>query len=175
MRDQPGEAERGEQQRPGPCPQIRRERHDLRASLAWAGFGPVQGGLWIAPGVPDVTHLLAGHVRVFRGTADPSTDIAEMIAGAYDLPALAARYEEDATLVIFHTSVLYQVPAPRRQAFTELVRRLPAQWISVEGPEVLPAGDLPDPPDETVHNVLALNGRPLAWARPHGQGLAWFG
>jgi len=92
-----------------------------------------------------------------------------------DLPALAARAPSDATLVIFHTSVLYQVPAPRRQAFIELVRRLPAQWISVEGPDVLPHGDLPDPPDETLHNVLALNGRPIAWARPHGEALAWFG
>ena len=71
-----------------------RERHDLRASLAWAGFGPIQGGLWIAPGAPDVSELLSEHIRVFRGHADPSTDIAEMIAGAYDLGALAERYEE---------------------------------------------------------------------------------
>jgi phenylacetic acid degradation operon negative regulatory protein len=71
-----------------------RERHDLRASLAWAGFGPIQGGLWIAPGAPDVAELLSEHIRVFRGHADPSTDIAEMIAGAYDLAALAERYED---------------------------------------------------------------------------------
>jgi phenylacetic acid degradation operon negative regulatory protein len=71
-----------------------RERHDLRASLAWAGFGPIQGGLWIAPGTPDVSELLSEHIRVFRGHADPSTDIAEMIAGAYDLGALAERYED---------------------------------------------------------------------------------
>jgi phenylacetic acid degradation operon negative regulatory protein len=71
-----------------------RERHDLRASLAWAGFGPIQGGLWIAPGAPDVSELLSEHIRVFRGHADPSTDIAEMIAGAYDLAALADRYED---------------------------------------------------------------------------------
>jgi len=71
-----------------------RERHDLRASLAWAGFGPVQGGLWIAPGAPDVSDLLSEHIRVFRGHADPSTDIGELIAGAYDLAALADRYRE---------------------------------------------------------------------------------
>jgi phenylacetic acid degradation operon negative regulatory protein len=71
----------------------RRERHDLRAALAWAGFGPIQGGLWIAPGAPDVSELLSEHIRVFRGRTDPSTDIAEMIAGAYDLSALADRYE----------------------------------------------------------------------------------
>jgi hypothetical protein len=91
-----------------------------------------------------------------------------------DLPTLAARAPSDATLVIFHTSVLYQVPAPRREAFTTLVRRLPAHWISVEGPDVVPLGELPEPPGETLHNVLALDGRPLAWAGPHGQGLTWF-
>ncbi|MFF5297496.1 PaaX family transcriptional regulator [Paractinoplanes globisporus] len=76
-----------------------RERHDLRAELAWAGFGPVQGGLWIAPGRPDVSQILddlglGSHIRIFRGHADPSTDVAEMIANAYDLDALAARYED---------------------------------------------------------------------------------
>ena len=28
----------------------RRERHDLRSQLIWDGFGPLQNGLWIAPG-----------------------------------------------------------------------------------------------------------------------------
>lgn len=77
----------------------RRERHDLRAELAWAGFGPVQGGLWIAPGHADVGPVLAdlglgSHIRIFRAKADPATDIKEMIRNAYDLPALAARYTE---------------------------------------------------------------------------------
>jgi phenylacetic acid degradation operon negative regulatory protein len=26
-----------------------RQRHELRIRLLWAGFGPLQGGLWIAP------------------------------------------------------------------------------------------------------------------------------
>jgi hypothetical protein len=92
-----------------------------------------------------------------------------------DLPALAARAPSDATLVVFHTSVLYQVPDDRRRSFTDLVRRLPAHWIAVEGPTVLPYDDLPNPPDETLHNVLALDGRPLAWCRSHGQEMTWFG
>jgi hypothetical protein len=91
-----------------------------------------------------------------------------------DLPALARRAPSDATLVVLHTSVLYQVPAARRRAFTDLVCALPAHWIAVENPTVLPYDDLPAPPDETLHNILALDGRPLAWARPHGQGLTWF-
>ena len=34
---------------------------------------------------------------------------------------------------------------------------------------------LPTPPDGALHNVLALDGTPLAWTRPHGQAITWFG
>ena len=54
-----------------------------------------------------------------------------------DLPALAAQAPADATLVVFHTSVLYQVPPPRREAFTRMVRALPGHWIANEDPDVL--------------------------------------
>jgi hypothetical protein len=91
-----------------------------------------------------------------------------------DLPALAAEAPGDATLVVFHTSVLYQVPEARRAAFTEVVRTLPGHWISVETPDVVPFDGLPPAPDDGLHNVLALDGVPLAWTRPHGQAMAWF-
>jgi hypothetical protein len=92
-----------------------------------------------------------------------------------DLAALANQRPDGATLVIFHTSVLYQVPAERRAAFADQVRDLPAHWISVEHPGLVDYDrELPASPDGTLHNVLALDGRPLAWSRPHGQGLAWF-
>ncbi|MEU5561704.1 DUF2332 domain-containing protein [Micromonospora musae] len=92
-----------------------------------------------------------------------------------DLPALAAEAPAAATLVVFHTSVLYQVPRPRRDAFVDLVRGLPGHWISNEAPDVLPYDGLPDPPDAGLHNVLALDGTPLAWSRGHGQSMLWFG
>jgi hypothetical protein len=92
-----------------------------------------------------------------------------------DLPALAARAPEGATLVVFHTSVLYQVPSPRREAFVDLVRDLPGHWIAVENPTVLAYDDVPNPPGETLFNILSMDGRPLAWCRPHGQSLIWFG
>ncbi|MEH1101103.1 DUF2332 domain-containing protein [Micromonospora sp. CPCC 205561] len=92
-----------------------------------------------------------------------------------DLSALAARAPAGATLVVFHTSVLYQVPAPRREAFAQVVRGLPGHWIANESPDVLPLHALAQPPDDTLHNVLALDGRPLAWTRPHGQAMTWFG
>lgn len=90
-----------------------------------------------------------------------------------DLPALAAQAPAGATLVVFHTSVLYQVPAPRREAFTEVVRGLPGHWIANESPDVLPCEALPEPPGVGLQ-VLALDGTPLAWTRPHGQEIIWF-
>ncbi|MEE6306577.1 DUF2332 domain-containing protein [Plantactinospora veratri] len=92
-----------------------------------------------------------------------------------DLAALAAQAPPEATLVVFHTSVLYQVPAPRRRAFADLVRGLPGHWIANEAPEVLPYDGLPEQPSDAFHNVLALDGRPLAWTRGHGQSMVWFG
>ncbi|MEU4243721.1 DUF2332 domain-containing protein [Actinoplanes sp. NPDC026619] len=91
-----------------------------------------------------------------------------------DLPALAAQAPTDATLVIFNTSVLYQVPPARRQAFTDLVRTLPGHWLSVENPATFQYAEIPPPPAETLYNIMALDGRPLAWTRPHGQAMTWF-
>ncbi|SCG52241.1 DUF2332 domain-containing protein [Micromonospora halophytica] len=92
-----------------------------------------------------------------------------------DLPALAALAPSGATLVVFHTSVLYQVPAQRRAAFVDLVRRLPGHWIATEDRRVLRHDGLPEPPGEGFHNVLSLDGTPLAWVRGHGQAVTWLG
>ena len=91
-----------------------------------------------------------------------------------DLPGLAAQAPAGATLVVFHTSVLYQVPVARRQAFADVVSGLPGHRISVEAPDVVTYEGLPPAPDRALHNVLALDGVPLAWTRGHGQAMAWF-
>ncbi|MGY1812328.1 PaaX family transcriptional regulator [Blastococcus sp. SYSU D00820] len=75
-----------------------RQRHELRTRLLWAGFGPLQGGLWIAPSVPDPARLLAGleaaeHVRAFVGQPHGDLDPAAMLADVWDIPGLARRYE----------------------------------------------------------------------------------
>lgn len=78
-----------------------RERHDLRARLVWHGFGLLQAGVWVAPHEVDVAGMTAGlgpeaqgRVRGFRVAPLPSTDAAALVAEAYDLPALAARYRD---------------------------------------------------------------------------------
>ncbi len=92
-----------------------------------------------------------------------------------DLPAVAAQAPADATLVVFHTSVLYQVPPQRRDAFATLVRALAGHWIANEEPDVLTYDTLPAPPDGPLRNVLALDGIALAWTSAHGQSMTWFG
>lgn len=91
-----------------------------------------------------------------------------------DLPELAAHAPTGATLVVFHSSVMYQVPPPRRETFAKAVRELPGHWIANESPGVLPYDTLPTPPGRELHNVLALDGTPLAWTRGHGQSISWF-
>jgi hypothetical protein len=108
-----------------------------------------------------------------RAAADPPLLVRGDLVDA--LPALAARAPAAATLVVFHTSVLYQVPPPRRDAFVAAVRALPGHWIANETPDVLALPGLPAPPDGSLQNVLSLDGTPLAWNRSHGQAITWFG
>ena len=114
--------------------------------------------------------------RLGAAAAIAAADPPELIRGDLvdDLAGLAARAPADATLVVFHTSVLYQVPTARRTTFVDLVRQLPGHWISIEAPDVLRYDGLPPAPDRSLHNVLALDGVPLAWTRGHGQAMAWF-
>ncbi|MFI7429422.1 DUF2332 domain-containing protein [Micromonospora sp. NPDC049836] len=115
--------------------------------------------------------------RLRAAAAVAATDAPLLVRGDLvdDLPALAAQAPPDATLVVFHTSVLYQVPKPRRDEFVEVVRGLAGHWIANEAPDVLTHDGLPAPPGDAHHNVLALDGTPLAWTRGHGQAITWFG
>ncbi len=74
-----------------------RQRHELRSRLLWAGFGPLQGGLWIAPSPVDFAVIGAGleaaaHVKVFEAKALPPTDVDALVRDAWDLDAIAGRY-----------------------------------------------------------------------------------
>jgi len=77
----------------------RSERHDLRSRLVWSGFGPLQNGLWVAPGTVDVPSVLAGldldgYLRVFQGaTVVAPTDARTVLHTAFDVESVAKGYE----------------------------------------------------------------------------------
>jgi hypothetical protein len=85
-----------------------------------------------------------------------------------DLDALAAEAPKDATLVIFHTAVLFYVPAAKRAPFRERVKRLGATWLACEGADVLGL-----PTERPTHMALARDGERVAWADGHGRELIW--
>jgi hypothetical protein len=85
-----------------------------------------------------------------------------------DLGPLAAQAPPEATLIVFHTSVLGYVEDARRGEFTQQVRELPGHWISNEAPGVMHDAGVP-----TAKTVLAFDDQPVAWASPHGQSFGW--
>jgi phenylacetic acid degradation operon negative regulatory protein len=76
---------------------LRRTRYDLRARLSWAGFGPMQNGVWLAPAEVDVAPIidelgLAGQARVFHVQPAAPTRADSVISETFDLDGLAKRY-----------------------------------------------------------------------------------
>ena len=88
-----------------------------------------------------------------------------------DLPSLVAQAPADATLVIYHTSVLWYVAAEQREQFAGTVRGLGATWLSSEPPGVVPGTDEPARDGHTC--VLARDGRLIALTESHGTWLRW--
>ena len=122
--------------------------------------------LW--PGEGDREQRLAAAVATARRDPPPvhRGDLLD------DLPALAAQAPAEATLVVYHTSVLSYVTMHKRRQFAAAVAGLGAVWLSNEGPGVVP--DLPVPPYDGSPSVLARDGHTLlAFADPHGTWLHW--
>ena len=88
-----------------------------------------------------------------------------------DLPALAAQAPAGTTVVIYHSSVLYQVAPHARAQFAATVRDLGASWVSSEAPGIVPGTAMPAVDDQMC--VLARDGRPVARADSHGTWLSW--
>lgn len=110
--------------------------------------------------------------RLRAAIAIARADPPRLVRGGLEaVPGLVGQAPAGTTPVVYHTSVLYQVPADERIKFIETLHRLPGHWISIEAPDVVDVGDLPAPPDGSALNVLALDGKPLAWVRGHGQAL----
>jgi len=119
----------------------------LRARLTWAGFGMLQGGLWIAPAPVELSGFADGagleqHLRVFTAEAHPSTDIEGLAPSIWDLDELAAGYRafvarwDDARLASRIASGSLALQLVLGQEWLELLRRdprlpqrcLPADW-----------------------------------------------
>ncbi|MFD8500783.1 PaaX family transcriptional regulator C-terminal domain-containing protein [Amycolatopsis sp. NPDC059657] len=79
-------------------PDTRRgDRHDLRSQLIWAGFGLLQNGLWIAPGIRDAAAIadrleLSDNVTVFTAQHAKPTDSADLVHRVFDTETIAERY-----------------------------------------------------------------------------------
>ena len=88
-----------------------------------------------------------------------------------DLPAVVAGAPADATVVVYHSSVLCYVTPSQREQFAQTVADLDVTWLTSESP-----GDVPGtarPPRDGHMTVLARDGRPLALADSHGTRLDW--
>jgi hypothetical protein len=88
-----------------------------------------------------------------------------------DLPSLVAQAPANATLVIYHTSALWYLPAGQREQFASTVRGLGATWLSSEPPGVVPGTDGPARDGHTC--VLARDGDVIALTESHGTWLRW--
>jgi hypothetical protein len=127
----------------------------------------------IWPDQPERLARLQAAVQIAR------TDPPEVVRG--DLLELVgpvvARAPADATVVVYCAATLVYLPEPGRRRFAELMAELPAIWVSVEGPGVVPtltAGLGPGPvPDRAVFLIGQGTQRLVALADPHGAWLHW--
>jgi hypothetical protein len=120
------------------------------------------------PGEGDRDQRLAAAIATARRDP-PAVHRGDLLT---DLPALAAQAPAEATLVIFHSAVLAYVAAAGRRQFADIVRDLPAVWLSNEAPNAL--SWVPVPPHEGTPFVLVRDGRtPLAFTDGHGLWLDW--
>lgn len=139
----------------------RRERHDLRSRLVWAGFGPVQSGLWVAPRRVDVTELaeelgLADRIRAFHGQAAPPTEAGPLLHAAFDIDAIAGGYRSFLDR--------WGGPVPPGDAADDMARQLllHTDWLElVRDDPHLPAEHLPEdwPAERAEELFRTLSGR----------------
>lgn len=134
-------------------PESRRtDRHALRKHLAWAGFGLLQNGLWIATSPADIDHALAelglrDYVKIFRAEAIPPTRPDDLVREAWDLDQLGTGYTkflerwEQNTLgpldamcrqILLHTEWLFLIRKDPRLP----VDLLPDRWPGIRAEEL---------------------------------------
>jgi hypothetical protein len=93
-----------------------------------------------------------------------------------DLPKLVAQAPAGATRVIFHTPVLaYVEDQAERDAFGAQAMALGDVWICNEAPRTMPTLAASTGPGPIGRFLVSVNGRPTAWADPHGAAIDWIG
>lgn len=150
----------------------RQQRHLLRSRLLWAGFGSLQGGLWIAPAPVEMDAVLEGigaaeHVKVFQARAIEPTDVDDLVDGAWDLEGLAKTYQR------FIERWSPDPPEPESADALARQLQLTAEWLQIlrQDPR-LPIRHLPeDWPAERaqrlfrrLHAALEPEARAIAFA-----------
>jgi hypothetical protein len=109
---------------------------------------------------------VAAKVKPSVAAGDLRTDLARLVAQA---PAGATR-------VIFHSAALAYVTAPAdRAAFAAEARELADYWIANEVPAALTDLDSSFAERAQGRFLVCLDGKPTAWADPHGAALEWIG
>jgi hypothetical protein len=119
------------------------------------------------PGEGDRARRLRAAIATARRDP-PVVHRGDLLTG---LPELAAAAPKDTTVVLYHSSVLYQVAPDRREQFAATVRDLGVSWVSSEAPGIVPGTAMPATDDQMC--VLARDGRPVARADSHGTWLTW--
>jgi hypothetical protein len=119
------------------------------------------------PDEGDRAERLAAAIRSAR-RAPPSVIKGDLLT---DLPAVVAQAPADATVVVYHSSVLYYVTPAQREQFARTVRSLDVTWLTSEAPGVVPG--TARPPRDGQMTVLARDGRPVALADSPGTHLQW--
>ena len=119
------------------------------------------------PGESDRAQRLAAAIAAARRDP-PAVYRGDLVT---DLPALVARAPEGATLVVYHTSVLYYIAADQREEFVRMIRGLGVVWLSSEAPGIVPGTGTPV--RDELQCVLARDGHPVARADSHGTWLSW--
>jgi phenylacetic acid degradation operon negative regulatory protein len=118
-------------------------RHVLRTRLTWSGFGSPAPGVWISTHAERLAEVeralaeagLAGEAQIFRGT-HADGQLAVLVAQAWDLAAVARRYEE---FIAAFTGSTRRDPLAALIGLVHAWRRFP--WTDPDLPsELLPGG-----------------------------------
>jgi hypothetical protein len=121
------------------------------------------------PDEEDRAERLAAAIAAARRTP-PAVIKGDLLT---DLPAVVAGAPADATVVVYHSSVLCYVTPPQREQFAQTVSDLGVTWLTSEAPGVVPGTARPARDEQMT--VLARDGRSLALADSHGTRLHWLG